>query len=171
MTTVSELERPDARTSRAPGKEATVAVRVPASPRPNEVASRLRMAVMRLARRLRQESEPGLTPSMLAVLASIHGSQPVTLGALAAIERVQPPTITATVARLEEAGLVGRETDAQDRRVVRVHLTEEGHRLIRRNRSRRDAFLAVRLRGLPAEDVAALDRAASIVERILEESP
>ena len=139
------------------------------APDVTDVASRLRLSVMRLARRLRQENEGNLSPSMLSVLASIHGAQPVTLGALAALERVQPPTITATVGRLEEAGLVRREADPSDRRVVRVALTDAGHQLIRRNRTRKTAFLARRLRRLPAEDLAALDRAALIVQRLLEE--
>jgi len=138
-----------------------------AAPSAADVASRLRLSVMRLARRLRQENEGDLTPSMLSVLASIHGAQPVTLGALAALERVQPPTITATVSRLEDAGLVTREVDAADRRIARVSLTDAGHQLIRRNRTRKEAFLAKRLRDLPAEDLATLDRAASIVQDLL----
>ncbi len=140
-------------------------------PSPAELASQLRLSVMRLARRLRQESVGDLTPSMLAVLASIHRAEPVTLGALAAMERVRPPTITATVGRLEEAGLVARESGEEDRRVVRVRLTEDGHRLIRTNRRRRDAFLAIRLRRLSAEERSILDRATGIVERLLEEAP
>jgi DNA-binding MarR family transcriptional regulator len=134
----------------------------------SDVASRLRLTVMRLARRLRQESSEGLTPSMLSVLASINRAQPVTLGALASLERVQPPTITATVGRLEDARLVRREIDPKDRRVVRVSLTVEGNQLIRRNRSKKDAYLAKRLRRLPAGDLATLARAATIVEQLLE---
>jgi DNA-binding MarR family transcriptional regulator len=139
-------------------------------PRPEEVASRLRLSVMRLARRLRQESEGALTPSMLAVLSSIERAQPVTLGALATIERVQPPTITAAVGRLEEKGLVRREADPADRRVARVSLTAAGERLVRRNRTRRDAFLALRLRRLAADELATLERAAEILERLVGET-
>jgi DNA-binding MarR family transcriptional regulator len=157
------------RNARSRGHTARGATSTTESPRLNDVTSRLRLAVMRLARRLRQESAEGLTPSMLSVLASIHRAQPVTLGALAALERVQPPTITATIARLEDAGLVHRETDAGDRRVTRVRLSDAGHQLIRRTRTRKDAFLALRLRRLPAEDLATLDRAAAIVERLLED--
>jgi DNA-binding MarR family transcriptional regulator len=136
-----------------------------------DVASRLRLNVMRLARRLRQESsEADLTPSMLSVLASVEAGQPVTLGALAARERVQPPTITATVARLEAAGLVRRTGDDADRRIVRVSLTAEGQRLVKRSRTRKDAYLAARLRRLSPDDVSTLDRAARIVEVLLEDA-
>lgn len=153
------------------GRRTRTAATTMDAPRPNDLAPRLRLAFMRLARRLRQESAEGLTPSMLSVLASIHRAQPVTLGALATLERVQPPTITATVSRLEEAGFVRRETDTADRRVVRVRLTDEGQQLIRRTRTRKDAFLAQRFRGLTAEELATLDRAAAIVERMLEDEP
>src|SRR5436190_23614497 len=80
------------------------------------LASALRLVVSRLARRLRQQAEPGVTASQLSVLATIdrHGS--MTLSDLAQHERVTPPTITASVGRLEEAGFVARETDANDRR-------------------------------------------------------
>jgi DNA-binding MarR family transcriptional regulator len=121
---------------------------------------------MRLARRLRQESDANLTPSMLAVLSSIEHAQPVTLGVLASMERVQPPTITATVGRLEEMGLVSRQADAADRRISRVSLTANGHRLVRRNRTRRDAFLAMHLRRMSGEDLDTLERAAEILERL-----
>ena len=141
----------------------------PDAPRVADVTSKLRLAVMRLARRLRQESAEGLTPSMLSVLASISHAQPVTLGALASLERVQPPTITATVARLEQAGLVRRETDPKDRRVVRASLTGDGTQLIRRTRTRKDAYLSQRLRRLSPEDLATLDRAATIVQRLAED--
>jgi DNA-binding MarR family transcriptional regulator len=136
-----------------------------------DVTSRLRLSVMRLARRLRQETSEGLTPSMMSVLASISHAEPVTLGALAALERVQPPTITATVARLEASGLVSRLIDPADRRVTRVSLTHAGRQLIRRNRTRKDAYLAKRLRLLSPDELATLDRASTIVERILEMGP
>ena len=45
-------------------------------PQLEDVTARLRLAVMRLARRLRQEASEGLTPSMLSVLASISRAQP-----------------------------------------------------------------------------------------------
>jgi DNA-binding MarR family transcriptional regulator len=138
-------------------------------PRVGDVTSSLRLAVMRLARRLRQESSEGLTPSMLSVLASISRAQPVTLGALASLERVQPPTITATVGRLEDANLVRREIDQKDRRVVRVRLTDDGTMLIRRTRTRKDAYLSQRLRRLSPEDLATLDRAATIVQQLIED--
>lgn len=134
-----------------------------------EVVSRLRLAIMRLARRLRQQAEPGATPSMLSALSVIERLGPLTLGELADIERIQPPTVTKIVARLEEDGLVARDTDLQDRRVARVTLTKDGKRFIQSARTRKDAYLARRLRDLDEADRRTLSDAARIMEKILED--
>jgi len=131
--------------------------------------SRLRMVVTRLARRLRQQGEAPASPTQLAALATIERDGPLTFGALAAIERVRPPTITAAVGRLEEQGLVHRRTDARDRRVARVEITNQGRRLLAQSRSRKTAYLERRLAALSAEERATLERAAGILERVLEE--
>lgn len=132
--------------------------------------ARLRLVVTRLARRLRQHGETSASPTQLAALATVERDGPLTLGALAAMERVQPPTITAAVGRLEQRGLVRRRTDPGDRRVARVEITPEGRRLLEQSRSRKTAYLERRLAALSADERAALQRAAEILERILEEN-
>lgn len=134
-----------------------------------ELASRLRLAVMRLARRLRQQGGEQATPSQTSALHSVERSGSLTIGDLAAAERVQPPTMTRIVAALEEGGLVVREEDPDDRRLVRVRITAEGRRLLERSRSRKTAYLAQRLRGLSEEDRSTLARAAEILERMVED--
>src|SRR5881227_2139715 len=94
-----------------------------------ELASRLRLAVTRLARRLRQQAEGEATPSQLSALASVERLGPITLGELAAVERVQPPSMTRIVARLEESGYVTRVVDPTDRRVARAGITDAGREL------------------------------------------
>jgi DNA-binding MarR family transcriptional regulator len=133
------------------------------------LAAELRLAVTRLARVLRQRAEAGVTPSMLAALTSIERLGPVTLGKLAAAEQVQPPSMTAIVGRLEEAGMVVRETDPGDRRVARVRVTPEGKRLLERTRSRKTAYLARALRTLGPEDRDVLQRAVPLLARLSEE--
>lgn len=134
-----------------------------------ELVPRLRLAVMRLSRRLRQEAETGTNPSMLSALASIERLGPLTLGELAEVERVQPPTITRVVARLAEERLVAKEADAEDRRVTRVRLTQPGRQLLERARKRKNAYLAKQLRRLDEADLAKLSHAVEVLERILEE--
>jgi DNA-binding MarR family transcriptional regulator len=132
-----------------------------------ELASRLRLGVTRLARKLRQESDPGLTPSLQSALATVERGGRLTVGELCAAEQVQPPTMTRFVASLVESGLVKREVDASDRRVAWLSVTPEGAKLLSRIRRRKEAFLVRRLRGLDAEELAVLERATPILERLV----
>lgn len=131
-----------------------------------ELAARLRLAVTRLARQLRQQAGSGLTPTMTAALASVERAGSPTVGALAAVEQVSAPTMSVVVAKLEEQGLVTRETDPADRRVTRVRITAEGRRSLARARTRKNAFLNRRLRSLDPDDLAVLERAAAVLERL-----
>lgn len=131
------------------------------------LASRLRLAVTRLARRLRQQAGSGVTPSQLVALASIERAGPITIGELGQAEQVQPPTMTKIVGALVEAGLVSREADPEDRRVAWLRVTPAGARLLERSRSRKDEYLARRLRGLDPEELAVLERATEILDRLV----
>ena len=136
---------------------------------PVETAARLRLAIVRTARRLRQEAGGDLTPSSAAALATIERRGPLAPSELAEIERVKRPTITRVVARLEEAGLVERTGDPDDGRAFLVSVTREGSELLRRIRTRKNAYLARRLGKLGPGDLGALERAVDVLERILED--
>jgi DNA-binding MarR family transcriptional regulator len=138
-----------------------------------EIAARLRLAIVRTARRMRQEAagaEGGaeLSPTLTAALATIANHGPLTPSELADRERVKRPTATRVVSSLEAAGLVERTADPADGRARLVSTTTEGAKLLRRIRGRKTAYIAQRLDGLPPEDVATLARAAEILERMLE---
>jgi DNA-binding MarR family transcriptional regulator len=124
------------------------------TPADTDLAARLRMAMVRTTRRMRQEAGTDLTPSQAASLASI--------------ERIKRPTATQVIARLEAAGLVERTADPADGRATLVSATKAGTDLLRRVRSRKNAYLARRMRDLDAADIAALERAADVLERMLE---
>jgi DNA-binding MarR family transcriptional regulator len=136
-----------------------------------EVAARLRLAINRLARRLRGAGGEDLSPSLLSALVSIELEEPVTLGRLAERELVKPPSITRMVADLEERGLVLRQADAGDRRVARVSLTAEGRRTLRRSRTRKTAYLVRRLSRLSAGELALVHDVLPVLERLLEDAP
>jgi DNA-binding MarR family transcriptional regulator len=136
---------------------------------PVETAARLRLAIVRTARRLRQEAGGELTPSSAAALATIERHGPLAPSELAELERVKRPTITRVVARLEEAGLVERTGDPGDGRAFVVSITREGSELLRRIRTRKNAYLARRLGKLGPDDLDALERAVDVLERILED--
>jgi DNA-binding MarR family transcriptional regulator len=134
-----------------------------------ELVARLRLAVGRLARRLRQQTEGEITASQFSALASIDRLGPLTLGRLASVERLRPPTVTRIAAALEEAGLVVRRPDLDDRRVARLESTPLGRDLLERTRTRKDAYLAARLTSLAPGELAMLRDATAVFERLLEE--
>jgi len=134
-----------------------------------DLAVRLRLVIARTARRLRQEGGAELSPSQTAALATIDRHGPLTPSELAVRERIQRPTVTRIVSLLEERGLVHRTRDPHDRRSSLVALSPAGRELLARGRTRKNAYLARRLRELDADDRATLERAASILERLLEE--
>jgi DNA-binding MarR family transcriptional regulator len=136
---------------------------------PTDIAPRLRLAVVRLARRLRSEqAAAGLTPSMASALASIERTGPISLGELAAVEQVAPPSLTRIVGRLEDAEWVERVIDPADRRIARVEITETGRRLLHKVRSRKTAFLARRLAALSDADREILADALPLLEALLD---
>ena len=139
------------------------------TPPVTEVAGHLRLVVARTARRLRQEAGTDLSPSQSSALAAIERHGPLTPSELANHERVQRPTATRVLARLEELGLVDRAPDPADRRSSLISVSAAGRTLLRRQRSRKNQFLARRLATLEPDEVATLDRAAAILERLLDE--
>jgi DNA-binding MarR family transcriptional regulator len=132
------------------------------------LAAQLRLVITRTARRLRQEAGTDLGPSQTAALATVERHGPLTPTELARIERIQRPTATRIVARLEEVGLVERVRDPRDARSFTVRATAEGRALMKKLRTRKNAYLARRLRDLSDDDLATLDRAAAILEALLE---
>jgi DNA-binding MarR family transcriptional regulator len=149
----------------------------PNSPKPSastaadalvETADRLHSAAIHLLRRLRrQDDTAGLGAPRLSALSVVVFAGPITLGDLAAAEQVRPPTMTRVVASLEEAGLVTREVDPADRRVVRIQATTAGKKVMQEGRERRVAELARELGQLPEKDVALLARALDVLERVV----
>jgi DNA-binding MarR family transcriptional regulator len=128
--------------------------------------SQLRLAVMRLARRLRQEKVGDLTASQLSAMASIERRGPISLGELAEIERIAPPSMTRIATRLEEMALVVRTVDTADRRIARLTLSDQGRSLHNQTRNRRDAYLARRLQAFTPEEREILLLAAPLLERL-----
>jgi DNA-binding MarR family transcriptional regulator len=133
-----------------------------------ELAPRLRWALTRLARRLRQEAGADLGPSQTAALATVERHGPLSPSELAEIERIKRPTATRIVRHLEGAGLVERVKDPADGRSSILSVTAEGRALLRRVRERKTAYLAKRLSAMDAEDRRTLERAAELLEGMLE---
>ncbi len=136
-------------------------------PRYSTVASDARLAVMRLARRLRQQrGDHGLSFGSLSVLATLDRLGPLTAGELASHEGVRPPSMTRTLGCLADAGYVTRTPDPDDRRSSIVSITDPAHDLLHEDRRRRDEWLSDRIAALAPERREALVRALPILEEL-----
>ena len=133
------------------------------------VASDLRLAVGRLARKVRLSETSGLTPSQLSALATIDQIGRARLCDVAAAEGVSAPTATRIVSALEKLGLVARADDSEDRRATRLAMTPAGRAALRRIRSNRTAFLQQRLQRLGEHDLAVLRAALPVLIALSED--
>jgi DNA-binding MarR family transcriptional regulator len=133
-----------------------------------ELAPRLRWTITRMARRLRQEAGTDLGPSQVAALATIERHGPLSPSELAEAERIKRPTATRILRHLEEGGLVERVKDPADGRASILSVTAGGRTLLKRLRARKTAYLATRLDKLDPEDRRTLERAAELLEGMLE---
>ncbi|HEY5187010.1 MAG TPA: MarR family transcriptional regulator [Actinomycetes bacterium] len=132
-----------------------------------ELASVLRLSVMRLTRRLRHErADTSLTLTQLSALSAIDRHGAMTPGELAAHERVQPPSMTRVLAVLEERALVTRIPHPTDGRQSIVSATDAARALLLEDRRRREAWLVGRLAELSEADRAALREVAPILDRL-----
>ncbi len=132
------------------------------------LATDLRLACMRISRRIRFESGDVVAPHQFSVLVRLQEA-PRPLGELAACERVSAPSMTRTVNGLVERGLVSRADHPDDGRQVIASLTAEGTATVRDIRQRRDQWMAVRLAVLDEEERDVLRRATAILARVAAE--
>lgn len=130
------------------------------------LAHDLRIACMRVARRVRFDADNTIAPHHFSVLVRLR-SQARTLGDLAAIEQVSPPSMSRAVGQLVEQGYVVRAADPDDGRLVRLSLTDEGMATVDRERAHRDAWMTARLEGLTAADRDLLRRATDLLEELV----
>ena len=133
-----------------------------------ETAREVRMAVVRLARRLRtQRQEHGVSNTGVSVLSQLYRHHALTPSALAQAERVTPQTLTRVLAALEERGLVARRGDPSDGRQSLLELTPAGVDVLRRDAATREEWLAAALSSelTPAEQ-AIMRVAADLIDRL-----
>ena len=132
------------------------------------LASQVRLGVTRLARKLRREGDPGMTPTLLAALSTIERHGPMTAGTLASHEQVEKPTVTRLIAVLDERELIERTPDPLDGRVTWLQISATGRKLLLRTRRRKDEYLVKRIKDLSPEDQRTLEAAAEILDRLTE---
>jgi DNA-binding MarR family transcriptional regulator len=118
----------------------------PAGPVPDSAvraASDLRSVVSRMRRRMRELAEADdLTPSQTAVLSRLDKDGPASASELAAAERVRPQSMAATVAALDQRGMIRRSPSPHDGRKQIVSLSEQGRDRLAGDRRTRQEWLA-----------------------------
>ena len=134
-----------------------------------ETPARLRAVVGKLSRRLNALARgSGLTPSQLSALGVIARQGPIRLSDLAEIESMNPTMVSRIVAALDEAGLVRRRTDPDDRRAGLIEVTATGRRTHDRLRAERGKALTAGLKGLAPAEVAAIEAALPALEALID---
>jgi DNA-binding MarR family transcriptional regulator len=132
-----------------------------------QLASALRLSLLRAARRLRaQRVDTSATLSQLSALATICKSGPLSAGEIAAIERVQPPSMTKILASLELSGWIERTSHPDDRRQSIIAITPAGQNLLAEETRARDEWLAKRLVEFSVEDLRKLGEAVEVLDRL-----
>lgn len=134
----------------------------------DRLTSDLRIACMRIARRVRFESDSAVAPHQFSVLVRLDEG-PRTPKELAAIEKVSAPSMSRTVNALVHLGLVARADDPTDGRQVILSLTPAGLATIKETRRKRHQWLATRLEALTDEERALLVEATALLERVAAE--
>ena len=134
----------------------------------DRLTSDLRIACMRIARRVRFESDSAVAPHQFSVLVRLDEG-PRTPKELAAIEKVSAPSMSRTVNALVDLGLVARADDPTDGRQVILSLTPAGLATIKETRRKRHQWFATRLDTLTDDERALLVQATALLERVAAE--
>lgn len=108
--------------------------------------------------------------SVIAALGSLNLLGPLTLSELAEAEGVSRPSMTVLASNLLGQDLIAKEPDPNDGRLVRVHVTQSGKRVLEQSRTRRNAYLAKRLGALSIDELRILDEASMILQRLVEDA-
>ena len=148
----------------APGAQSASGER--AAGQPGMDVARLRVAILRLSRRLRKHDLAGLTPSQLSTLSCVGKTGPVRLGDLAAAERIAPSTLTRLVNVLEDRGYLLRQSAPDDARASLVMLTDSGQDVLERIRDEATSLLAEMIATLPPAQLATLNEALPVLEAL-----
>jgi DNA-binding MarR family transcriptional regulator len=135
-----------------------------------EVAASLRTSLGFVVRRLKQvRTEGDLTLPESSALARLDRGGPATAAELARQEQISPQSMGATLAILQERGLIERKADPDDGRRLVLSLTAAGAEVLHNRRSARTQMLAAALAEHFSDDeLALLQQAAPLLERLAE---
>jgi DNA-binding MarR family transcriptional regulator len=147
----------------------TTSVRRRPATTPSELAGRLRLSMIHLSRQLRHREPSEHTIAQLSALSSVERAGPLSVGQLAELEGLPSPAATRLADKLEQAGLVERRANPEDRRGVHLVATARGNELLARRAEVGTTWLAERLAALSESDRRALERAVAVLEALAAE--
>ena len=134
----------------------------------DHLASDLRLAVVRLNRRLRgQRGDTRVSLTQVSALSTLDIYGPMTPGTLAARERVQPPSMTRIIAGLEQMGFIDRVPHPTDGRQVIVSMSAIGAQFIKDEVHAREVWMDGRLAELDDAERETLRAATAIIDRMV----
>jgi DNA-binding MarR family transcriptional regulator len=147
----------------------TVIANLNAEPEPDplEIGRSFERQITSLWWRLMREVPSELSRAAASVLVTLRNEGPQRVTALAAHENVTQPTMSTLIRRLERRGLVVRNTDTADRRACLVEVTEAGRVLMREREQARAQWLGSRLSALAPEEQEQVERALTLLDRVL----
>ena len=99
----------------------------------------------------------GITGAQVRVLLNIRRHPGINQSTLASLLEVEPITAGRMIDRMVAADLVERRADPTDRRAWRIHVTDEGQRLLHRIDAPITNMLETALEGLTPEERSALE--------------
>jgi MarR family transcriptional regulator, organic hydroperoxide resistance regulator len=115
------------------------------------------------------EREVGISAATWFLLAMLIDEDGISQGEVSQRFEVDPSRITRLAQRLEREGLLRRERDPEDSRVVRLHATEGGRRLIESRQERREGFEERIREEFSKEELAEFRRALGVVARLMKD--
>lgn len=131
--------------------------------------NRLRIALGRISRRVsRTAAEGGLTRSQASLLATVARRGTIGVRELSDAEGLNPTMCSRMLGKLEDAGLLRRTSDPDDKRVVVAHITDTGATLAEDLRIQRTALFAEHLTDLTDPHLDALHAALPALEALAE---
>jgi len=142
---------------------------------PASLETRVFVALLRAAERLSQDAEQlvkeqGLTGTQYNVLRILRGSEPAGLPCKGISDRMisHDPDMTRLLDRMEKRGLITRERQLDDRRVVKTRITSEGLDILRKLDAPVQDLHRRQFRNISGDRLKVL---AAALEEILQKTP